>query len=343
MISVWSVVSSVLLAALIVLLGIYGFKPEWMLRAEFARQAWLAGVERKTISVGDTEWVYFERGVGPPLVLVHGFTGSKENWLPMVRYWGARHRLIIPDLPGWGESSRSQSGDYGIAAQSERLGQFLAALDLQAIDLVGHSMGGAIVGVMTARDPQRVETLSLVSTAGVGFTINPFAERLLAGELPFNVDDRAQWARLMDDLFVNKPFLPARLADVLIARNVRDHAFHRRVMDALRGPERRVLEELLPQIVVPTLVLWCEQDRILDISSTDVLTRQLKLAELAVLRGCGHMPMIERPQAMADVLGAFTVSHRLALAASPPTQPAPLSVDVIVPDPDPGNAPDPQR
>lgn len=322
----WPWIGTALMVAVTVLVGLYGFAPELLLRAEYARQAFVAGVERREAVIDDHTWVFLERGAGPPLVLVHGFTGSKENWLPMVAELPRRHRVIVPDLPGWGESTRLAEADYGIAAQAERLAAFLAALELREADLVGHSMGGAIVGVMAARDPERLATLTLMNTAGVSFEPNDFARRILAGELPFNVEDRAGWQRLVDDLFVVKPFLPARLADVLIARNRESHEFHRRVMDRLRGDEQRLLEQALPAIALPTLVLWCDGDRVLDVSAVDTLVRGLPRAELEVLGGCGHMPMMERPAATANALEAFVGAHRAGAAPQPVTT---LSVEVL--------------
>lgn len=334
----WPWIGTGLLVAITFLVGIYGFAPEWLLRAEFARQAFVAGVERREVVVGDHRWVFLEGGVGPPLVLVHGFTGSKENWLPMVAELSRRHRVIVPDLPGWGESTRLDEADYGIASQSARLGAFLAALDLRGVDLVGHSMGGAISGLLAARDPGRLATLTLMNTAGVSFEPNDFARRILAGELPFNVDDRAGWARLVDDLFVVKPFLPARLADVLIERNRASHDFHRRVMDRLRGDEQLILERHLGAIALPTLVLWCDGDRVLDVSAVDTLVRGLRLAELVTLGGCGHMPMMERPAATAAALEGFVAAHRSGAAPGPVQG---LTVEVVGTEADDSGAADP--
>lgn len=330
-----STLATVAMVAVTTVIGVYGFKPEWLVSAEFSRQAFVAGVERRERTVADHTWVYFERGRGAPLVLVHGFSGAKENWLPMVAELSRSHRVIIPDLPGWGESTRLEDADYGIAAQTERLADFLETLDLRDVDLVGHSMGGAISGLTAARHPERLATLTLMNSAGVTFELNDFARRILAGELPFNVDDRAGWARLVDDLFVVEPFLPARLADVLIARNRANHEFHRRVMARLSGDEQLILEQNLAAIAVPTLVLWCDGDRVLDVSAVETLAHGLAFGELVTLSGCGHMPMMERPDATALALDSFTAAHRNGTAPGP----APgLSVDVVAP-----TGPDEQR
>src|SRR5688572_8648779 len=75
--------------------------PESVLEYEFERQAWFGGVAKKELTAGATTWSYYEGGSGPQtLVLVHGFTGSKENWLPMLAPLTAGYRVIVPDLPG---------------------------------------------------------------------------------------------------------------------------------------------------------------------------------------------------------------------------------------------------
>lgn len=318
--------TTVALVLVTVAVGIYGFKPDWLLSAELSRQAFVAGAERREQAVGDHTWVWFERGLGPPLVLVHGFTGSKENWLPMVAELSRRHRVIVPDLPGWGESTRLDGADYGIASQAERLASFLDALEVRGVALIGHSMGGAVSGLVAARHGERLAMLGLMNSAGVGFKPNEFARRILAGELPFNVDDRAGWARLIEYLFVVEPFLPARLADVMIERNRANHEFHRRVMARLRDDEALILEANLASIDLPTLVLWCDGDRVLDVSAVETLAHGLALAELVTLNGCGHMPMMERPLDTAQVIDAFVDAHRSGNVPKPADG---LAVEVI--------------
>ena len=79
--------------------------PFLLVRGESGRQRVAAGLSRSSVVVDGHRWVYAERAAdaadAPTLVLVHGFTGSKENWYPLARALGGRYRLLIPDLPGW--------------------------------------------------------------------------------------------------------------------------------------------------------------------------------------------------------------------------------------------------
>jgi alpha-beta hydrolase superfamily lysophospholipase len=87
--------------------------PYRVVLADYARQRIAAGLSRDSAVVGDHRWVYAyndEAPVGAPLlVMVHGFTGSKENWYPLAQRLRGRYRLLIPDLPGWGESQRGRA------------------------------------------------------------------------------------------------------------------------------------------------------------------------------------------------------------------------------------------
>src|SRR5205085_1153584 len=100
-------------------------RPEWVLEAEYARLRWLAGADTRSVQVGDHRIVYLKAGRGRTIVLLHGFTGSKENWLPLMRELSRSYRVIAPDLPGWGESTRLRGADYGPVAQAERVREFL--------------------------------------------------------------------------------------------------------------------------------------------------------------------------------------------------------------------------
>jgi pimeloyl-ACP methyl ester carboxylesterase len=281
---------------------VYQFKPEWLIEARYAGERLRAGASEQHIGVDDHDWAYLDAGSGPPLLLVHGFSGSKENWLPLMPYLVERYHVIAVDLPGWGASSRLDDGDYGIPAQVERLAAFIAALKLERPIVVGHSMGGHIAGVLATRHPELVSRLLLVDAAGVPFSSNDFAQRVLSGETPFNVDDRASWARLLGELFVQPPWLPPRVVDVLVSRNIANHAFHDRTIRAIaQGDAAFLLQRELPLLKAPLTVVWCERDRILDVTSVEAF-RTVPKVRIELLSGCSHMPMMEVPRELAGAM-----------------------------------------
>ena len=303
------------LAALVIVLlgGSYLFAPQWLLRAHQMRQAMAAHVQEHTLRAGDTRWSYYEGGSGPTLVLLHGFATDKTIWLPLAGQLTAHFHVVIPDLPGWGESSRNTGESYGVQAQAQRLQAFLAALGLQRVVLVGHSMGGAIAGVYAADHPGQVAALALLDAYGLKATPNDFERAVMAGKDPFAYDDRAGFERSLQLAFAHPPKVPGRIEDVFVARNRADRAFLERTLAELRKPDDYLsLQHDLGRLNMPVLGLWCREDRVIDASALDSLRDGLAQAasiSSSVLSGCNHMPMVEKPEATAQVLTGFVLGR----------------------------------
>jgi abhydrolase domain-containing protein 6 len=301
----------VLAASLGIALGVVGFAasaPEKVLQAEFARQRWLAGAELTQVQVADHRWSVLEAGEAhkPLLVLVHGFVGSKENWLPLMRELGKTHHIVAPDLPGWGDSERKDGADYGPVAQMQRLAAFLGTLERKPDLLVGHSMGGQIVGLLAARQPELVERISLMSSAGVTFEENAFANAVLAGENPYQVTNRGELKRFLGIVFADPPFVPWPANEALVRRRRADAAFEQQVLELIgRGPDALVLESELGNIQAPALLLWCRDDKVIDVSAAETFRRGLRQSTTVLLSGCGHMPLMAQPRQVAEALTAF--------------------------------------
>lgn len=293
--------------------GSYLFAPQWLLRADAARQAMAAHLDKQTLRAGDTTWSYYEGGQGTTLVLLHGYAVGKEEWLKVARDLTAHFHVIIPDLPGWGESSRNDGASYDIDAQAARLAVFAQAMGLRHFTLVGHSMGGAVAGVFAAEHPQAVARLALVDAFGLKGKENDFARLALGGSNPFLYDDRAGFRRALGWAFNTPPSVPGRFADVFVKRNQHDRAFLERTFNALRDPSQYLsVQHRLDQLTMPVMGLWCHDDRVIDVAALDSLRDGLVNAAAitsTTLNGCGHMPMLEKPEQTAQVLTAFELSH----------------------------------
>ncbi|MFH1601312.1 MAG: alpha/beta fold hydrolase [Pseudomonadota bacterium] len=289
-------------------LGLAASAPERILQAEFARQRWLAGADPLDFDIAGHRWASVAAGPrdAPLLVLVHGFTGSKENWLPLMRELSRTHRVIAVDLPGWGESDRLAGADYGPVAQAARLAAFIKALPQAPELVVGHSMGGQIVGLLAARHPETAPRIVLMSSAGVRYEENAFANAVLAGDNPFQVTNRAELKRYLGIVFADPPFVPWPASEALVRRRRADADFEQRVLDGIgRGPDAFALEAELGNISAPTLLLWCREDKVIDISAAEVFARGLPDSRSVILSGCGHMPMMAQPRNVAEALRDF--------------------------------------
>ena len=288
--------------------------PFLLVRGEFARQRIAAGLSRSSIEVVGHRWAYAyrdaDRADAPTIVMLHGFTGSKENWYPLAAALGGRYRLLIPDLPGWGESERKPGTVYGFSEQAANVDAFIRALSPdKPVILLGHSMGGGIAALAAARYPQDIARVGLLDAAGVRFKDNPFGLDVLAGKNPFAVDDEASLQRYIDIVFHDakaKPWLPWPASTALIRKRRADADFEQSVLTRIGRSE----ESLLPgdeavRIHQPALLLWGRQDAVIDASALDLYAARIPQARKVLLEGCGHMSIAEHPRAVAEAVVAL--------------------------------------
>ena len=303
------VAAAVMAAALFVVVAAVVWRdPYAVVRAEFTRQRVAAGLSQASLRAAGHRWAYAygdEAVEGAPvIVMLHGFTGSKENWYPLAERLRGRYRLRIPDLPGWGQSQRRAGQDYGFVAQAERVAAFISQVSPgEPVVLLGHSMGGGIAALVAARYPQRVARVGLLDAAGVRFRDNRFGEDVLAGRNPFAVSDQASLQRYIDTVFQDpaaKPWIPWPMSEAVIARRRRDAAFEQRVLDRIgRSDERFAPGEAAGDIDQPALLLWCRQDAVIDASALELYAARMPQAQRVLLDGCGHMSLMEQPDAVA--------------------------------------------
>ncbi len=300
-----------LVAAVLVCAGaVWAWRdPMAPLRNGMALQGWRAGLAERRVVVDDHRWAYDERDArdpaAPTVVMVHGFTGGKENWYPLATRMGDGYRLVIPDLPGWGESQRIAGADYGFRAQAARLAQFLRAIRREGspIVLLGHSMGGGIVAITAAEHPDLVARVALIDAAGVRFKDNAFGIEVLAGRNPFAVHDAASLQRYLDTVFHDRaaqPAIPWPASKAVIDWRIAQAPFEQRVLDRIgRSDERFLPGEMAASIRQPTLLLWCRQDRVIDPSAMALYAEKIPQAIQVSLDGCGHMSIMEKPDQVA--------------------------------------------
>ena len=279
------------------------------LRTGMAMEGWWIGLSEHHAVVGDHRWVYDERDardpVAPTVVVVHGFTGSKENWYPLATRLRDRYRLVIPDLPGWGESQRIDGADYGFKAQAARLAEFLRTIrrDGSPVVLLGHSMGGGIVAITAAEHPALVARVALIDAAGVRFNDNVFGAEVLAGNNPFAVHDAASLQRYLDTVFHDRaaqPAIPWPASKAVIDWRIAQAPFEQRVLARIgRSDERFLPGEMAASIRQPALLLWCRQDRVIDPSAMALYAEKMPQALQVSLDGCGHMSIMEKPDEVA--------------------------------------------
>ncbi len=241
-------------------------------------------------------------GQGTPVVLLHGLGGSKVTWLPIVSSLSERYRVIVPDLPGHGESGKPRV-DYSARFYARVVRHLLDALGIERAVLLGNSMGGRIALELALRSPGRVASSVLLSPSApglrwryvMGFT-RVFPTEI--GGIPFPLRER--WMELLlRRLFAD----PDRLsADAYSAaanefiRVYRDPVARMAFFSSLRhvlieSPEP--FFQSLRRIKQPTLVLLGSSDRIVPTRVGVRVAEHLPHSRLVVMPNVGHVPQFE--------------------------------------------------
>jgi pimeloyl-ACP methyl ester carboxylesterase len=252
-----------------------------------------AGVRRKTVQVGDHRIVYSEGGKGEPVLLLHGFAASADNWNRFASRLTRSYRVIAPDLPGWGQSTRLEAESYAYPKQLERLHQFVTQLGLKRFHLVGHSMGGFLASAYAARHPEEVITLGLLAPHGVTEPQpSELALSVAAGDNWLVARSVPEFERLLNKVFARRPYLPKSVFKLLAAHAIRGSVQSAKIFAEMQTNDPPLMERL-GQIKAAALIVWGDQDRVLHVSCAEVFHQGIKSSELVVLPGIGHMPLVE--------------------------------------------------
>jgi len=275
----------------------------WLLRRR-------GGTVQKSVTVEGRAWPYLEGGdpAKPTLLLVHGFSGDKDNWSFLAPYLTRDYHVVAPDLPGFGENERNPALAYDIAAQTARLKAFADALGLQRPHIAGNSMGGWIALRYALDYPDALASLILLDNAGVNGTNESDLQKQAANEdyNPLVLASLEDADRLVA-MVVHKPsHIPQRLKPVLYADALR----YRDQLDAafwVIATEMRdhPLNDRLGEVKVPTLIIWGRHDRLIDVSCVAELERGIAGSRSHVFEHVGHVPMVEDPKATAAVMREF--------------------------------------
>jgi pimeloyl-ACP methyl ester carboxylesterase len=254
---------------------------------------------KREARVDDHRIVYLEGGKGETILLLHGYGSDKDNWTRFAKYLTSDYHVVIPDLAGFGESSKLSKDNYDIENQVTRIDRFTEVLKLGEFHVVGHSMGGMIAAVYGVKYPQKVLTLALMAPAGLKSPQkSEFAKQLEKGINPYLVGTPDEYEKLISFLFVKPPPIPASVKIALAAQKISQRAFNEKILTDLRKAHLS-LEPFLPAIHAPVLIIWGDTDKILDVSCVSILEKKLKNYQTVIMKEMGHVPILERPQETA--------------------------------------------
>ena len=299
----------VVVAVVVLLAGFYFLFPETVFKLAIDAQRRSADLVKKEVQVDDHRIVYLEGGTGETIVLLHGFGGYKDQWTAFAKYLKGYH-LVIPDISGFGESSQVPTDNYGVESQVGRIDRFVEVLKLDKFHMAGNSMGGAYAATYGARHPGKVLTLALLDTAGVPSpNKSEFVLQLEKGNNLLLAGNTEDVEKLLALIYAKRPPIPPAFKKILVADWIAHTEFNRKIWNDT-NPFQFSLAPVLPLIQAPVLILWGEQDKMLDVGSVVFLEKNLKNHRTVIMKDTGHCPMIEKPEETAKAYRSFLNEKR---------------------------------
>lgn len=307
-----------LLLALVLLIGgVIGFDvllPEQSAQAAIGMERWRAGLVEKRASVPGFELAYLEGAAasdGEALVLIHGFGANKDNFTRVSAPLAKQYRVLIPDLPGFGESSKPAEASYAIKDQVERVRAFVQGQGVTRVHLAGSSMGGFIATQYAATYPGEVGSLWLLGPAGTrAASEHSELRQLIAekGDNPLLSPRPEDFARTMEFVMHKPPFMPYSIKWLLAQHAAASYDLNKRIFAQLNEPSTQFLDDRIKGLATPALVVWGKQDRALSYKAADTYKALMPNAQVILMDNIGHLPMLEAPAQSAQDYLAFRAS-----------------------------------
>mgnify|MGYP006141859743 CR=1 FL=1 len=241
-----------------------------------------------------------DSGNGTPLVLVHGFLGSSEIWIPQIKFFKDSFRVIAPALPGFGNSNDMNSCN-SIECMAKTILNFLEKKKIKNFNLLGHSMGGMIVQEMAKIAGEKILKLICYSTGPRGNipgrfeTIDESRKKLKINGLKhtayriaktwFTEEEKAKYFYLCEKAG-KQTSIEAADNGLVAMKN----------WDGVKN---------LKNIENETLIIWGDQDKVYNLNQVECLNDNIPNSELKIIKGCSHNVHLEKPDEFNIIVSEF--------------------------------------
>jgi pimeloyl-ACP methyl ester carboxylesterase len=251
--------------------------------------------EPQIVKIGNVGVSLRRAGKGPPLLFLHGADGYSQ-WLPFFDALAEQYELLVPEHPGFGASDDPPL-IRNVSDMAMFYLDFLEALDLRGIHIIGHSLGGWIAAEILIRDQSRAKSLTLISSAGIR------VEGVPSGDIFI-------WNReeLLRNVFYNQAYADIALSLQPTEQQI-DAMLKNRFTATKLGWQPRWynpdLEKWLHRIKLPSLIIWGDEDKVMPADYAGLWRERLPDARLVMIEKCGHVPQIEKMSETIDPLRDF--------------------------------------
>ena len=239
-------------------------------------------------------------GKGFPFVFVHGYLGSSKMWNFQKEFFSKHYRVIIPALPGFGESHNVKSLD-SINKMARQIIDLLDQKNIDKFNLIGHSMGGMIVQEITKLIGDRVNKLICFATGSIGEIPGRFETIDETREKLKKDGTEVSFSRVPKKWFVkgdkDKNYFLCKNAVKDVSLEAADNALF--AMKNWRGKED------LKNIKNETLIIWGDKDTSYNFDQVDTLNKNIKNSRLEIFKDCAHNVHLEQPDEFNNLVQKF--------------------------------------
>ncbi len=258
---------------------------------------------------------YVDKGVGFPMVFIHGMGGDLNNFAYNYKYFKENYRVIGLDLPGYGKSGRMRR-DYTIDYYANVIEEFLEKIKVSKCILIGNSMGGHIATVYALKDQSRVDRLVLVDSAGLT-KLAPGVEQMVKYSL--NTSMIKMSPKMIVQQGVRNNFHDTELKECKnmienvesISENSEEYTEY---CHAIKSSMQTMLKERigakLYDLKIPVLLIWGKYDCMVPINYAYEFKRKTENSQLVIIDGAGHMPMLEKHKTFNHIVEDFIKEQR---------------------------------
>ncbi|WP_421842215.1 alpha/beta fold hydrolase [Marinobacter algicola] len=248
------------------------------------------------IRTGGFETNYHEQGQGQPVVLVHGSgpgVTAWANWRLVIPKLAEQFRVVAPDMVGFGYTERPLGQSYDMKAWLRHALDFMDAMEMEQVDLIGNSFGGALALALTAYHPERVRRLVLMGSVGVPFEITPGLDDVWGYQPSVEnmrrlVDTFAYDPDLASDELVQMRYEASIRPGVQEAYAAMFPAPRQHWVDAMVTSDDRIRG-----IEQETLIVHGREDQVIPVETSQKLHQLIDRSQLHLFGRCGHWTQIE--------------------------------------------------
>lgn len=227
---------------------------------------------------------YKKQGSGKKVVLLHGWGGCADSFLPVFNYLSQKFEVYAIDFPGFGESDLPPE-PWDITDYNNMLRKFFDLLQIDKAMIIGHSFGGRVAILFSANNPSYVEKIVLVDSAGI----------IPKRTLKYHIS--VYKFKLMKKLFVllgSKGSKEQRLEKFYDKYGSNDYKQAGSLRQTFVKVVNQNLRGYLPQIKAPTLIIWGEDDKDTPLYFGKIMEKEISDAGLVVFKGAGHFSYLDK-------------------------------------------------